>query len=164
MSKQKFKFGSIIIADVTINIDKTEMKRKKDILEDMAIEDLFSELLRAKIIRNYPIIFLRDWFGDLSYQNYEARREFRDYKHRLGEVKQLVLEYCVLPLISKETHKLAPLVRSVCIYGLPRAGKTSLANAICSEVSSLFSYLMSKDTKNMLVRDTTVSQFFIVLS
>lgn len=102
----------------------------------MAFEDLFSELLQAKIIRNYPTIFLRDWFGDLSYQNYEARREFRDYKHRLGEVKQLVLEYCILPLISKETHQIAPLVRSVCIYGLPEAGKTSLANAICSEVIS----------------------------
>jgi len=116
-----------------IDIDKIETKRK-DILEDMAIKDLFSELLQAKIIRNYRTIFLCDWFGDLSYQNYEARRELRDYKHRLGEVKQLVLEYCVLPLISKETHQVAPLVRSVCIYGLPGAGKTSLANAICSEV------------------------------
>ncbi|TGZ56661.1 hypothetical protein DBV15_07761 [Temnothorax longispinosus] len=116
------------------NIDKTGTKRKKDILEDVAVEDLFSELLRAKIIRNYPTIFLRDWFGDLSYQNYEARREFRDFKHRLGEVKQLVLEYCILPLISKGTHQVAPLVRSVCIYGLPGAGKTLLANVICSEI------------------------------
>ncbi|XP_024877516.1 IQ and AAA domain-containing protein 1-like isoform X1 [Temnothorax curvispinosus] len=119
------------------NIDKTGTKRKKDILEDVAVEDLFSELLRAKIIRNYPTIFLRDWFGDLSYQNYEARREFRDFKHRLGEVKQLVLEYCILPLISKGTHQVAPLVRSVCIYGLPGAGKTSLANVICSEIGAL---------------------------
>ncbi|XP_028047740.1 dynein regulatory complex protein 11 isoform X2 [Monomorium pharaonis] len=120
-----------------IDIDKTETKRKKDILKDVGVEDLFSELLQTKIIRNYPIVFLRDWFGDLSYQNYEARRESRDYKHRLGEIKQLVLEYCILPLISKETHKLAPLVRSVCIYGLPGVGKTSLANAICSEIGAL---------------------------
>ncbi|XP_018364470.1 PREDICTED: IQ and AAA domain-containing protein 1-like [Trachymyrmex cornetzi] len=117
-------------------IDRIKTK-KKDILEDVAIEDLFSELLQAEIIRNYQIIFLRDWFGDLSYQNYEARRELRDHKHRLGEVKQLVLEYCILPLISKETHQLAPLVRSVCIYGLPGAGKTSLVNAICSEIGAL---------------------------
>lgn len=106
-------------------------------MEDVAVEDLFNELLEAKIIRNYQIVFLRDWFGDLSYQNYEAHRELRDYKERLGEVKQLVLEYCVLPLISKETHRIAPLIRSVCIYGLPGAGKTLLANAICSEVESL---------------------------
>lgn len=100
----------------------------------MAVEELFSELVEAKVIRNYEIVSLRDWHGDLSYQNYEARRESRDYTHRLGEVKQLVTEYCVLPLISKETHQIAPLVRSVCIYGLPGTGKTFLANAICTEV------------------------------
>lgn len=122
-------------------IEKTKTKEKKEILEDTGVEDLFSELLQANIIRNYPTMFLRDWFGDLSYQNYEAHREFRDHKHRLGEVKQLVMEYCVLPLISKETHQIAPLVRSVCIYGLPEAGKTSLANAICSEVISFLSHL-----------------------
>jgi len=129
--------------DITIDIDKTKIGtkrfRKEDIFQDVAVEDLFSELLRVQIIRNYQSIFLRDWFGDLSYQNYEAHREFRDYKHRLGEVKQLVLEYCILPLISKETHQIAPLVRSVCIYGLPRTGKTSLANVICSEVIFLLS-------------------------
>lgn len=142
-----------------IDIDKigTGTKRKEDIFQDVAVEDLFSELLRAKIIRNYQPIFLRDWFGDLSYQNYEARREFRDYKHRLGEVKQLVLEYCILPLISKEAHQIAPLVRSVCIYGLPRAGKTSLANVICSEVIFLVSIsshvtIMSKDIEYVRTR------------
>lgn len=124
-----------------IDIDKTRIERKKDILEDVAVEDLFNELLQAKIIRNYQTIFLRDWFGDLSYQNYEARRESRNYKHRLGEVKQLVLEYCILPLFSKKTHQVAPLVRSVCIYGLPRTGKTSLANVICSEVILSFVYV-----------------------
>lgn len=122
---------------------KIKPKKEKDILEDVAVEDLFSELLQAEIIRNYPIISLRDWLGDLSYQNYEARRESRDYKQRLGEVKQLVMEYCVLPLTSKETHQIAPLVRSVCIYGLPGTGKTSLANAICSEViSHSFVYIL----------------------
>jgi len=40
-----------------IDIDKIETKRKKDILEDMAIEDFFSELLQAKIIRNYRTYF-----------------------------------------------------------------------------------------------------------
>lgn len=101
----------------------------------MIVNDFFNELLQAEVIRNYRTVFLREWHGDLSYQNYEARREFRNYIHRLGEVKQLILEYCVLPLLSKETHQVAPLVRSVCIYGLPGAGKTFLADAIFSEVT-----------------------------
>lgn len=153
--------------DITIDIDKTKTgtKRKEDIFQDVAVEDLFSELLRAKIIRNYQPIFLRDWFGDLSYQNYEARREFRDYKHRLGEVKQLVLEYCILPLISKETHQIASLVRSVCIYGLPRTGKTSLANVICSEVIFLL-FISSHVTimlKDIEYVSTKYKNFLIVL-
>ncbi|EFN79071.1 IQ and AAA domain-containing protein ENSP00000340148 [Harpegnathos saltator] len=112
-------------------------KEKKSVMDDVPVEDLFYELLQAGVIREYPIVFLRDWVGDFSYGNYEALLESRDCKHRLGEVKQLVFEYCVLPLISKETHQIAPLVRSVCICGLPRAGKTFLANAICSEVGAL---------------------------
>ncbi|KAL0113827.1 hypothetical protein PUN28_011276 [Cardiocondyla obscurior] len=122
---------------IKINIDKIKKQEKKENLEDIAAEDLFGELLQAEIIRNYQTIFLRDWFGDYSYQNYEARRELRGYKHQLGEIKQLVLEYCVLPLISKETHQVAPLVRSVCIYGLPGTGKTWLADAISSEIGAL---------------------------
>lgn len=126
-------FQLITVADVKEKPDRAR-KKEKDPLADVAVEDLFNELLQAKVIRNYPTVLLRDWIGDLSYQNYEARRESRNYRHRLGEVKQLVLEYCVLPLISKEVHQVAPLVRSVCICGLPRNGKTFLANAICSEV------------------------------
>jgi len=112
---------------------KAKVRKKKNALADEPIEDLFNELLQAKIIRNYPITFLRDWIGDLSYVNY-GLEESANLNHRLGEVKQLVLEYCVLPLISKETHRFAPLVRSVCIYGLPETEKTFLVNAISSEV------------------------------
>lgn len=99
------------------------------------MEDNFKELVRANIIRDYPRTSLKDWIGDLSYQNYDAAREFRDYKHRLGEIRQIVMEYCVLPLSSKEIHEIAPLIRSVCICGLARHGKSFLVNAICSEVS-----------------------------
>ncbi|KAG7210763.1 hypothetical protein KM043_012257 [Ampulex compressa] len=111
--------------------------RKRDAWAEVPITDLFNELVRAKIIRNYPANSLGDWRGDVSYQNDEARREFREYEHRLGEIKQVVMEYCVLPLVSKEAHRVAPLTRSVCICGLPRSGKTFLANAICSEVGAL---------------------------
>ncbi|XP_025074441.1 IQ and AAA domain-containing protein 1-like [Pogonomyrmex barbatus] len=135
--EKKFTIPTMHRDYIMKDIEKLKIKKKKDILEDENVKDFLNELLQAKIIRNYPIILLRDWYGDLSYQNYEARQELRDYRHRLGEVKQLVLEYCVLPLISKETHQIAPLVRSVCIWGLPGTGKTSLANAICTEVGAL---------------------------
>ncbi|KAI4490917.1 hypothetical protein M0802_010591 [Mischocyttarus mexicanus] len=113
---------------------KRKGKLKKDRLADISIEELFKELVRENIIRNYPERSLKDWFGDIAYENYEAYTEFRDHYHRLGEIKQIVMEYCVLPLSSKEIHTIAPLIRSVCICGLPGYGKTFLIDAICSEV------------------------------
>lgn len=109
-------------------------KGKKDKSGKIAVTDSFNELVRANIIENYPAASLTDWLGDLSYQNYEASLESRDCRHRLGEIKQAVMENCVLPLSSKEIHGIAPLVRSVCICGLPRHGKSFLVNAICTEV------------------------------
>ncbi|XP_015179536.1 PREDICTED: IQ and AAA domain-containing protein 1-like [Polistes dominula] len=116
---------------------KSKKKSKKDRLADISIEELFKELVQENIIRNYPERSLNNWFGDLAYQNYEAYSEFRDHYHRLGEIKQIIMEYCVLPLSSKEIHTIAPLIRSVCICGLPGYGKTFLVDAICSEVGAL---------------------------
>ncbi|XP_026673335.1 IQ and AAA domain-containing protein 1-like [Ceratina calcarata] len=112
-------------------------KKKRDPLADVGSEDIFKELVRADIIKSYPETCVNDWIGDRSYQNYEADREFRDYTYRMGEVKQTVMNYCVLPLSSREIHQVAPLTRAVCICGHPRHGKSFLANAICSEVGAL---------------------------
>ncbi|XP_033336413.2 IQ and AAA domain-containing protein 1-like [Megalopta genalis] len=112
-------------------------RRKKGKQDKFTVEESFNELVQADIITNYPTTCLKDWLGDLSYQNYEAAREFRDHRHRLGEIKQVVMENCVLPLSSKEIHQIAPLVRSVCICGLPGHGKMFLVNAICSEIGAL---------------------------
>ncbi|XP_076235071.1 IQ and AAA domain-containing protein 1-like [Calliopsis andreniformis] len=116
---------------------KGKKKKKKDPLGKISLEKLFKELVDANIIRNYPLTSIKDWIGDLSYQNYEAEFELREFSHRLGEIKQVIMEYCVLPLSSKEIHKIAPLIRSVCICGLARCGKSFLVNAICSEVGAL---------------------------
>ncbi|XP_076642535.1 dynein regulatory complex protein 11 [Halictus rubicundus] len=112
-------------------------KKKKDKGSQFSVEESFNELVQADIIANYPTTALKDWAGDLSYQNYEAAREFREYRHRIGEIRQVLMENCILPLSSKEIHEVAPLVRSVCICGLPRHGKSFLVNAICSEVGAL---------------------------
>ena len=112
-------------------------KGKKDPLSDVSDEEIFNELVLAQIVKQSPETKLRDWIGDLSYQNYEAQNEFREYSQRLGEIKQLVMEYCILPLGSKEAHQVSPLVKSVCICGLHQYGKSFLANAICSELGAL---------------------------
>ncbi|KAK2577260.1 hypothetical protein KPH14_003400 [Odynerus spinipes] len=116
---------------------KKKKRAKKDRLAGIPVDDLFRELVEADIIRNYPERSLNDWFGDLSYQNFEAYNEYRDHFHRLGEIKQIIMEYCILPISSKQLHTVAPLTRSVCICGLPRYGKNFLVDAICTEVGAL---------------------------
>ncbi|KAK1124363.1 hypothetical protein K0M31_006730 [Melipona bicolor] len=112
-------------------------KKERIPMSDESVENNFKELVRANIIKDYPKTFLKDWIGDLSYQNYEAAREARNYNHRMGEIRQIVMDYCVLPLSSREIHQVAPLIRAVCIYGLTRHGKNFLVNAICSEIGAL---------------------------
>ncbi|CAD1477416.1 unnamed protein product, partial [Heterotrigona itama] len=114
-----------------------EGKKKRVPTSDESVENNFKELVRANIIKDYPKTFLKDWIGDLSYQNYEAAREARNYNHRIGEIRQTVMDYCVLPLSSRGIHQVAPLIRAVCIYGLAQHGKNFLVNAICSEVGAL---------------------------
>ncbi|XP_043508680.1 IQ and AAA domain-containing protein 1-like [Frieseomelitta varia] len=130
-------------ADKRTLVIPTEKKRRarkekeQRVPSGESVENNFKELVRANIIKDYPKTFLNDWIGDLSYQNYEAAREARNYNHRMGEVRQIVMDYCVLPLSSREIHQVAPLIRAVCIYGLARHGKNFLVNAICSEVGAL---------------------------
>ncbi|KOX74351.1 Putative IQ and AAA domain-containing protein 1-like [Melipona quadrifasciata] len=88
-------------------------KKERVPMSDESVENNFKELVRANIIKDYPKTFLKDWIGDLSYQNYEAAREARNYNHRMGEIRQIVMDYCVLPLSSREIHQVAPLIRAV---------------------------------------------------
>ncbi|KAK0166039.1 hypothetical protein PV328_004495 [Microctonus aethiopoides] len=101
------------------------------------IDEMFNELVLARIIKNYPSVKLDQWMGDVSYQNFEAKKNFKPYQHRLGEIKQTIIDYCILPLGNKQVHSLAPLVKSICIVGLPCTGKSFLINAICNEIGAL---------------------------
>ncbi|XP_046493025.1 IQ and AAA domain-containing protein 1-like [Neodiprion pinetum] len=118
--------------------------KKKEQGPTPTIEELFTELVNTGIIREYPDVKMSDWKGDVSYQNTEALREFREPRNCLGDVVQPIMEYCVLPVGSKEIHQVAPLVRSVSIVGLPRSGKSFLVNAICNEIGALLFDLSPK--------------------
>ncbi|XP_011301454.1 IQ and AAA domain-containing protein 1 [Fopius arisanus] len=120
---------------------KKEKKGRKKPGDDLGkkeeADQMFRELVSSGIIKNYPKARLSDWSGDLSYQNFEAQRDFKEYNHKLGEIKNIIIETCILPLGSKEAHTIAPLLRSLCIMGLPRTGKKFLAHAIANEIGAL---------------------------
>lgn len=70
------------------------------------------------IIRPYPVTKVDDFIGEKSYIAEELRLQGDDEPQpALGDIRQLVKEYCILPLGSEHVKTHAPLIRSVLISG-----------------------------------------------
>lgn len=100
------------------------------------LESLFEELVMNGVVRKYPSVSLRSFKGDMSYAACDVMRWDNDPSPTLGDVRQAVRDYCVLPMLSKEIHQSSPIVRSVLIAGVHGSGKHSLVNAVCTELGA----------------------------
>ncbi|XP_022118176.2 dynein regulatory complex protein 11 [Pieris rapae] len=116
---------------------KNKKKKEKDLTPDRTTESLFEELVSNGIIRPYPIVSIDDFIGEKNFVGCEWRKEGREPSPTLGDIRQLVKEYCILPLGSEYVRTNAPVVRSVLIAGPPGSGKRMLINAICSETGAM---------------------------
>ncbi|KAG6454726.1 hypothetical protein O3G_MSEX008840 [Manduca sexta] len=113
---------------------KSKKKKEKDLTPDRTTESLFEELVTNGIIKPYPIVKIDDFIGEKCYVGGEWRNQGKEAAPCLGDIRQLVKEYCILPLGSEHVRAQAPLVRSVLITGPSGSGKKLLIHAICSEV------------------------------
>ncbi|KAE8744483.1 hypothetical protein FOCC_FOCC008871 [Frankliniella occidentalis] len=116
---------------------KNKKKKERDLTPDRTLESLFEELVANGIIRKYPEVPLAAFRGERSYGNHALRQLGKDPLPSLGDVRQAVLEYCVLPLGSPTIHATSPLVRSVLLAGPAGSGKHMLVHAVCSETGSV---------------------------
>ncbi|XP_041969680.1 dynein regulatory complex protein 11 [Aricia agestis] len=115
---------------------KNKKKKEKDLTPDRTTESLFEELITNGIIRPYPSVRIDDYFGEKNYLGHEMRKQGIEPSPCLGDIRQLVKEYCILSLGSEAVRNSAPLVRSVLISGPSGSGKKMLVHAICSEVGA----------------------------
>lgn len=120
-------------------------KKKKDPTAHRTTEDIFEELFSNGIIRKYPEEKLSNFIGEFSYNNFERRQVFENPLPCLGDIRQVILEYCILPMGSPTVHLLAPLVKSMCLCGPRGCGKHLLANAICTELGAVMFDLTPKN-------------------
>jgi len=116
---------------------KSKKKKEKDLTPDRTLESLFEELVTNGIIRKYPEVQLPEFRGERSYAAHDLRKQGKDPLPSLGDIRQVILEYCILPLGSKTIHQTAPLVKSVLLAGPRGSGKDMLVHAVCTETGSV---------------------------
>lgn len=109
---------------------KNKKKKEKDLTPDRTPESLYEELVTNGIIKKYPDIRLKDFFGDKSYAE-------RDGCHPSpGDIRQLIIEYIILPLGSEVIRNSCPTIRSILFAGSKGSGKKSLLYGLCNEVGA----------------------------
>ncbi|XP_026465095.1 IQ and AAA domain-containing protein 1-like [Ctenocephalides felis] len=109
---------------------KGKKKKEKDLTPDRTTASLFEELVTNGIIRKYPEVFMSSFLGERSIVQPVPGRE------GIGDIRQAIKEYCILPLGSQTIHQCAPLVKSILISGPQGSGKKMLVNAICTELGA----------------------------
>ncbi|XP_025270729.1 dynein regulatory complex protein 11 isoform X2 [Camponotus floridanus] len=115
---------------------KNKRKKEKDLTPDRTTESLFEELLMQGIIKLHREVSLDEFKGEKSFVNYDLRMKEKDPLPALGDIRQLIAEYCILPLGNQALREFTPLVRSVLIAGPHGSGKKLLVNAICTELGA----------------------------
>ncbi|XP_006618831.1 dynein regulatory complex protein 11 isoform X2 [Apis dorsata] len=115
---------------------KNKKRKEKDLTPDRTTESLFEELLTQGIIKLHKEIPLNDFKGEKSFLNYNLKEKKIESLPTFGDIKQLIAEYCILPLGDNTLRELTPLIRSVLIAGPHGSGKKMLVNAICTELGA----------------------------
>ncbi|EEB19297.1 conserved hypothetical protein [Pediculus humanus corporis] len=116
---------------------KSKKKKEKDLTPDRTLESLFEELITNGIIKKYPETLITDFKGEKSFANFDLRHSGKDPLPALGDIRQVITEYCILPLGSKIIHQNSPFIRSLLIAGPRGSGKNMLVHAICTEVGAI---------------------------
>ncbi|KAL3275302.1 hypothetical protein HHI36_020069 [Cryptolaemus montrouzieri] len=116
---------------------KSKKKKEKDLTPDRTEESLFEELIANGIIKSYPEFSMNDFIGERSYNNPSSYNEEKDPSNALGDIRELLKEYCIAPLLSQRLHQASPHIKSVLIAGPTGSGKHLLVNAICTEVGAI---------------------------
>ncbi|XP_060650034.1 IQ and AAA domain-containing protein 1-like isoform X3 [Drosophila nasuta] len=110
---------------------KSKKKKEKDLTPDRSTESLYEELVTNGIIRKYPELNLKQFLGD------KALTARNGTNPSPGDIRQILVEYCILPLGSEAIHSCTPLIRSVLLAGPRGSGKKALLHAICTEVGAV---------------------------
>lgn len=115
---------------------KSKKKKEKDLTPDRTTESLFEELVANGIIKLCPEVPLKDYIGENSYNSSVAHNVPKEPKICVGDLRQVIAENCILPLLTQQLHETTPLVKSVLLTGAVGSGKDMLVYAACHEAGA----------------------------
>nr|XP_014288223.1 IQ and AAA domain-containing protein 1 [Halyomorpha halys] len=115
---------------------KSKKKKEKDLTPDRTTESLFEELVTNGIIRKYPEVYMSTFIGERACANLTLRQDGKDPQPGLGDIRQIMMEYVVLPLGMDRVRRGTPLIRSLLIAGPSQCGKKHLVHACCTELGA----------------------------
>lgn len=110
---------------------KGKKKKEKDLTPDRTTASLYEELVTNGIIREYPKRTLADFIGEKSLTKRSPTNA------TIGDIRQTLVEFCLLSLGSEQLHEMCPLIRSVLITGPKGSGKKAFVHAICTEIGAV---------------------------
>ncbi|XP_035212379.1 dynein regulatory complex protein 11-like [Stegodyphus dumicola] len=116
-----------------------QTKGRHAVKKPMSFESLLEELIKEKVIINYPKFNLSDFIGDYNYVGYVKDWEYdpeRDPMPCLLDIRRVINEFCVLPMGSPGIHSKGAYVKSILFAGPHGVGKKSLIYAICNETGA----------------------------
>ncbi|GBO98291.1 Dynein regulatory complex protein 11 [Eumeta japonica] len=105
--------GELELLQAAYDKDRAHKGKKRRNRRKRTTESLFEELVTNGIIRPYPSMSIDDYIGEKCYIGAELRKQEAEPSPCLGDVRQLIKEYCVLPLGAEYVRANSPLVRSV---------------------------------------------------
>ncbi|CAH1155617.1 unnamed protein product [Phaedon cochleariae] len=116
---------------------KSKKKKEKDLTPDRTTESLFEELVANGIIKKCPEVYLSEFRGERSYFPPAPYNIGKDPAIALGDIRQILKEYCIVPLLTPNLHQSTPHVKSVLLAGYKGSGKDMLVQSICTEAGAV---------------------------
>lgn len=97
---------------------KSKKKKEKDLTPDRTTESLFEELVSNGIIKKYQEVSIDSFAGEKSYASFDLRNDGKFTLPCLGDIRQIMKEYCIIPMGSDMIHQSTPLIKSLLISGI----------------------------------------------
>nr|XP_023012366.1 IQ and AAA domain-containing protein 1 [Leptinotarsa decemlineata] len=116
---------------------KSKKKKEKDLTPDRTTESLFEELVANGIIKKYPETYLPEFRGEASYFPPAPFNIGKDPPIFVGDVRKVVQEFCIIPMLTPNLHQATPHIKSVLLAGYRGSGKDMLVHAVCTEVGAV---------------------------